>query len=140
MTMSIELLVAIGGGVIALLGVLFIAYKKLPKRMRKHKNVDKWRSIQQLLADQRSWPTAVILADELLDKVMKHRRHEGKTTGERLVSCQNKFSDNDALWRAHKLANKLREDKSAKSIDISEQDMKATMMAFGQAMKDLGAL
>lgn len=137
--MSIESIVAIAGGSVALLGVSFLAYKKLPKRMRMHKNIAQWRTIQQLLADQRHWPEAVVQADELLDKIMKNKRCEGKTTGERLVSCQNRFTNNDALWRAHKLANKIRERNTAE-IQINETEMKTTMLAFGQAMKDLGAL
>lgn len=137
--MSVELIVAIAGVVLALSGVAFFVYKKLPKRNKTHKNVSEWRDVQSLLADQRTWPEAVVQADFLLDKMMKNRRCEGKTTGERMVSCQNKFSNNDAIWKAHKLAIKIRDDKSFNS-KIDEKEMKSTMMAFGQAMKDIGAL
>ncbi len=136
--MNIELIVALVGGFLFLSGLLILAYKKVPKRVRMHKNVAQWRSIQQLLADQRTWPDAVVQADVLLDKTMKNKRCDGKTTGERMVSCQNKFSNNDALWRAHKLANKVREGKE--QVEIKENEMKSTMLAFGQGMKDLGAL
>lgn len=57
--------------------------------------------------------------------------------GERMVSAQKSFSANDAVWKAHKLANKLRQDTQTK---LKENDVKDSLIAFRQALRDLGAL
>src|ERR1700752_4667001 len=50
---------------------------------------------------------AIVDADKLLDEALKKRHFRGKTMGERLVSAQKAISDNDAVWYAHKLRNRL---------------------------------
>ena len=72
-----------------------------------------------------------------LDEVLKKRKVSGKTMGERMVSAQTKFSANDALWSAHKLANTIRQEGATK---ISEATVKDSLVAFRQALRDLRAL
>ena len=77
-----------------------------------------------------------MLADLLLDDVLKRRKRDGKTMGERLVSCQKDFTSNDSVWQAHKFANLVRENKAK----LSEENVKKTLISFRKALQDMGAL
>ena len=66
----------------------------------------RWKSLQKLLADKKTWKDAVIEADKLLDNALKQRHYKGKTMGERLVSAQHELTKNDMVWYSHKLSNK----------------------------------
>lgn len=136
--MSGEAIVTIVGGSIAALGLIFVIIKKLPKRVKSPHYTRKWRELQRLCADKETWPNAIIDADNLVDEVLKKKRKNGKTKGERLVSAGDDFSSNDALWNAHKLAGKLETD--ANSVKLKENDVKEALVAFRQALRDLGAL
>jgi hypothetical protein len=53
------------------------------------------------------------------------------------VSAQHELSNNDAVWMAHKLRNKLVHEDYNK---LKENDVKDALIGFRQALKDLGAL
>ena len=116
-------------------GIVFII--KLPRRPKQRYFVYKWRELQKLCSNKDTWPLAIINADSLLDEAMKRLKISGKTMGERLVSAQRMFTDNDTLWQAHKLRNKLVHEEPLK---LTEQDVKNALVGFRQALKDLGAL
>jgi len=138
--MSPEAMIAVAGSVIIITTFAFVLYKKAPKRVRRTKFTKKWRDIQQLCADKSNWPQAVMLADQLLDSVLKKRNKPGKTMGERMVSAQNNFTNNDAVWQAHKLANHIRSHEDQSKNPLNETDVKAALVAFRQSLRDLGAL
>jgi hypothetical protein len=90
-----------------------------------------------LCAEKSNWPQAILLSDELLNNVLKKKQKNGKTMGERMVSAQEDFSSNDAIWKAHKLANRIR----TGEVDTpKEQEVKESLVAFRQSLRDLGAL
>jgi len=134
--MSPERILFIVGVFIVAATFLILFMRKLPKRVRKNRYVSKWRDIQQLCANKSNWPQAIMLADLLLDDVLKRRKREGKTMGERLVSCQKDFTNNDSVWQAHKFANLVREEKAT----LSEENVKKTLISFRRALQDMGAL
>lgn len=80
---------------------------------------------------------AVIDADKLLDDALKKRHFRGKTMGERLVSAQRSLSDNDAVWYAHKLRNRLVHEPD---IKLKKKEAQTALTGFRQGLKDLGAL
>src|SRR4051812_32121448 len=95
--------------------VLFVLTKMGPrfnKRLQKGLNQeyfqDRW---LELLARVKTSPEGMVLAvidaDKLLDEALRRRHFRGKTMGERLVAAQRSLSDNDAVWYAHKLRNRL---------------------------------
>ncbi len=57
--------------------------------------------------------------------------------GERLVTVQRTLTNNDGVWYAHKLRNKLVHDQYD---NLKERDVKEALIGFRQALKDLGAL
>ena len=80
---------------------------------------------------------AVIDADKLLDDALRKRGFKGKTMGERLVSAQRSLSNNDAVWYAHKLRNRLVHEPD---VNLREKEAKRALAGVRQGLKDLGAL
>ena len=137
--MSPEAIIASIGGLLGTAGFAFFVARRLPKRIKSVQYVSKWRALQKLCADKDMWPQVVLGADDLLDEVLMKKQKSGKTMGERMVSAQDNFTNNDALWQAHKLAGHLRHDKD-KTYKLKELEVKESLVSFRQAMRDLGAL
>jgi hypothetical protein len=142
MAKQINPLILIGAGVVVLLIVaafvfLFILKRKNSRNLNMIYFTKKWRDLTKLCGDPSTWPLAIIDADKLLDEALRKSRVKGKTMGERLVTVQRALSDNDTVWYAHKLRNKLvHEDFDS----LKEKDVKQALIGFRQALKDLGAL
>lgn len=79
---------------------------------------------------------AIIDADKLLDEALKRRHLRGKTMGERLVSAQRLISDNDAVWYAHKLRNRLVHEPN---VRLKKKEARNALEGFKQGLRDLGA-
>lgn len=135
--MSPERIIAIIGVVIIIITTIIVVKRKLPNRIRSVHYVKKWRDIQKLCSNNDDWSHAIVHADMLFDEVLKKRKITGKTMGERMVNAQSKFSANDALWQAHKLANAIRQEGTQ---TLGETDVKEALVAFRQGLRDLGAL
>jgi hypothetical protein len=135
--MSFETIAMIvGGSLLALLSLLVIALR-VPKQLKASYFVDRWKNLQEHCKDKKSWPHAIREADRLLDRALKKRKFKGKTMGERMVSAQRTFTDNDAAWFAHNVYKKLLADPNFK---LKEADVKNALVGFRQALRDLGAL
>ena len=138
--LSIEKIVFIGGLIVAALVVLVVAFlirRRLPRRLKTDYFKTRWIELQKLCAHPQTWPQAIIEADNLLATALKKKFPGRKSVGERLVSAQKLFSDNDAVWFAHKLRNKLEQ---RPNIRLKQDDVKEALLGVGQALKDLGAL
>lgn len=109
----------------------------VPKPMRPKSMRKKWSELQKFCARKETWKEAVLAADKLLDQALKRKRCSGKSMGERLVSAQNLLSDNDSVWYSHNLAKKIVENTEMK---LRQYEVKKSLLGFGQALKDLGAL
>ena len=133
-----DLVLIILAGLI-LLGLIFVAAKLIQNR-KTDLDVEyftkKWQAAQRLCAKQDTWPLAIINADKLLDEALKKLHYKGKTMGERLVSAQRDFSDNDSLWYGHKLRNRLVHEE----VKLKEKDVRDALLGLRQALRDLGAL
>ncbi|MBP5647709.1 hypothetical protein J6X04_00225 [Candidatus Saccharibacteria bacterium] len=81
--------------------------------------------------------TTVIEADKLLDKALIEMGVPGKTMGERLKKCGERFSNLNAVWRAHKLRNALAHESD---LEISYKQAYNALQIYKQALKDLGAI
>jgi hypothetical protein len=115
----------------------FLVLRRRPRKLDQEQFQAKWRDLQKLLPDKKSWPQAVSTADKLLDEALKKRRFKGKVMGERLVRAQRLLSDNDGVWFGHKLRNKIESEPDTK---LKEKDVKDALIGTRQALKDLGAL
>jgi len=129
--------IIVGLVVIALivLAVLIYFFRR-PKKLKNTYFINRWSELQKLLADKSSWANAIISADILLDIALKKKRYGGKSMGERLVSAQRDFSDNDSVWFGHKLRNKI---DSNPKLKLRKSDVKDALLGIRGALKDLGA-
>jgi len=109
------------------------------RRLNVNKFTNRWQDVQQLCATRKTWPQAIIEADDLVNDALKKRRYKGKTEGERLVAAQRDLSANDKVWLGHKLRNKL-EQEQVDVRKLRKDDMLTALSGFRQALRDLGAL
>ncbi|HUY85014.1 MAG TPA: hypothetical protein VMU97_00700 [Candidatus Dormibacteraeota bacterium] len=114
--------------------------KLLPRRKLNVKHyTERWKSLQGHCGSRKTWPQAIIEADNLLCDVLKRCRYKGKTTGERLVAAQHALSSNDTVWVGHKLRKRMEQEE----IDVrklKKKDMVIALAGFREALRDLGAL
>lgn len=114
-----------------------IRFRRRKRKLNTAKFAKRWKELQQNCATRKTWPQAIIEADNLLDDALKKARYKGKTTGERLVAAQHTLTSNDTVWFGHKLR------KSIASQDVrklKKSDVLAALAGFRQALRDLGAL
>lgn len=135
--MTTELIIAAIGAGIALLGLITFVSRRPRKELDRKYFQSRWQQLQKGLSKSETWPIAVINADNLLDEALKKRRFKGRTMGERMVSAQRTFSNNDGVWFAHKLRNRLVHETDVKLI---EKEVKKALVELRQALRDVGAL
>ncbi len=114
-----------------------LAYKRLPRKLKTDSFMTQWKELQGYCKQKDTWPKALEEADRLLDEALKKRKFKGKSMGERMVSAQKIISNNDAMWYAHNLYKKIIE---APKTRLKENDVKAALIGFRGALKDIGAL
>ena len=135
--MTATMITGIAGAAVLLLIIAAVVFKKRPRKIKTDLCTERWTTLQKHCADKKTWPLAVTEADKLLDDVLKRRKYKGKTPGERLVSAQHDFTNNESLWFGHKLNNRINEEGLKK---LSKQNTLEALGGFRQALKDLGAL
>lgn len=135
--MSTEFLIAIIGAGLAVLAVITFLARRPRKDLNREYFNARWKELQKGLNKPENWPMAIIQADSLLGEALKKRRFKGKTMGERLVSAQKSFTDNDSVWFAHKLRNKLVHEVNT---ELKQKEVQKAMLGLRQALRDLGAL
>lgn len=84
-----------------------------------------------------SYITTVINCDKLLDKAMMEMGVPGKTMGDRLKRCGDKFTNLNGVWQAHKLRNAIAHETG---IEVSYKRTYNALQIYKQALKDLGAI
>lgn len=84
-----------------------------------------------------TFPMTIINSDKLLDKAMIEMGIPGKTMGDRLKRAGDKFTQLDAVWRAHKLRNMVAHESD---FELSYRQATNALAIYKQALKDLGAI
>ncbi|HLG91105.1 MAG TPA: hypothetical protein VI336_03060 [Candidatus Saccharimonadales bacterium] len=97
----------------------------------------KWTELLSRVKTSEGMALAIIDADKLLDEALKRKGYKGKTMGERLVAAQRALSNNDGIWYAHKLRNRLVHEPSAR---LRKNEAKNALAGIKQGLQDLGAL
>lgn len=119
--------------------VLIVLSRLMPVRRTKLNQeyfAQQWAQLLARVKTPEGMVLAVIDADKLLDEALKKHHFKGKTMGERLVSAQRNLSDNDAVWYAHKLRNRLVHEPN---IRLKKKEAQAALAGFKQGLRDLGA-
>ena len=84
-----------------------------------------------------TFPLVIIDGDKLLDKAMVEMGIPGKTMGDRLKRAGDKFTQLDAVWRAHKIRNMIAHESD---FELSYRQAANALAIYKQALKDLGAI
>ncbi len=113
-------------------------YSKRFVRPLNHKYFeDRWVELLALVKSPEGMILAVIDADKLLDEALRKKGYKGKTMGERLVAAQRDLSDNDNVWYAHKLRNRLVHEPNVK---MKKNEARNALEGIKKGLRDLGAL
>ncbi|MDO8336037.1 MAG: hypothetical protein Q7T74_04645 [Candidatus Saccharibacteria bacterium] len=98
----------------------------------------KWLKIEaSIIDDEASCHLAILNADKLLGAALQARGFSGQTMGERMKSARSTFSNNNAVWAAHKLRNQIAHEPD---VSVKPKTARYALKAFKQALKDVGAL
>lgn len=127
----------------ALIGALLLFFfitkfaHKAPKIDRAYYE-DQWLRIQRLgSGNQAELHLSVMEADKLLDHALKARGFGGQTMGDRLKRARSTFRNNNAIWQAHKLRNRLAHESG---VAVSASEVSSALAGFKIGLKDLGVL
>lgn len=128
---------------VIIIGVFLIVAMMLTKK-RTHKfNVEEYQTrflkIENHLNKDNpaTFALSIINGDKLLDKALIEAGVPGKTMGERLKKSGDRFTDLNAVWRAHKLRNMIAHEDD---LDLSYRQAASALAIYKQALKDLGAI
>jgi transposase len=99
----------------------------------------KWMAIEhQLNKDEAmTFQITVLSADTLLDQALKEKGVQGSTMGERMKQMQQKWSNANNVWTAHKLRNQIAHEPD---VRLSYDTARRALAYFKQALKDIGAI
>lgn len=134
MTMLPIVAVIVGVGLVLL---VVLGRTKSAPRLNTAWYQERWSALETQFEDGQAGQTlAVISADKLLDKAMQERGFKGKTMGERLKNNPTAFGDINAIWRAHKLRNRIAHD----HVNVYEAECRQALKDLRQGLRNLGAL
>lgn len=128
---------------VVIVGVFLVVAMTLTKKRAHRFNIEEYQTRflkieNQLNKDNpATFSMTIISGDKLLDKALIEAGISGKTMGERLKKSGDKFSDIDAVWRAHKLRNMIAHEDD---MDLSFKQAAGALAIYKQALKDLGAI
>jgi len=130
----------IGILVIGILLIVVIAVtKKGPAPLDIEKYRLRWMAIEKQLKrdDVSSCHLAILNADKLLDQALREKGVSGETMGERMKTAKDTWSNANAVWSAHKLRNQIAHEPD---VQINYDESRRAIVAFKQALKDVGAI
>lgn len=121
--------------------IVLAALSRFKPRRKSHLNQEyfqqQWNTLLARVKTPEGMILAIVDADKLLDEALKKHHIRGKTMGERLVAAQRLISDNDAVWYAHKLRNRLVHEPN---VRLKKREAQTALAGFKQGLRDLGAL
>jgi len=133
MTLEPTIILLVIAALVVAFGLYVLLYRKQRLSQGDTKKVkENW---SKILTQADSQPEQAILnADKLLDFVLKKAGFHG-TLGEKMKAAKSVFSDNNAIWSAHKLRNRIAHEVDVK---LSPQMTKGALSAYKKAFSDLG--
>ena len=75
----------------------------------------------------------IVEAEKILDEALGALGFHG-TFGEKLKKAGPRFGDPEAVWRAHKLRNRIAHEIG---VDVTADDARRTLLALRRALNDL---
>ncbi|HET9411851.1 MAG TPA: hypothetical protein VFO38_03325 [Candidatus Saccharimonadales bacterium] len=97
-----------------------------------------WQKIESFKSQgSAGWQLAIFEADKLLDHALKNRGIPGQTMGDRLKNARGSFMNNNAVWEAHKLRNRLAHEQN---VPLNAYSVDQALRGFRAGLRDLGAM
>lgn len=133
------------GFFLIILGIGGVAFALIAARGSHGKSLNQdryrseWLKINQAVSrdNESSLHMAILNADKLLDKALRERGFKGQTMGERMKAAQDKWTNSNHTWTAHKLRNRIAHETDVKlNHDVASR----ALAAFKQSLKDVGAI
>lgn len=107
-------------------------------KLDKHQITDRWEAIERSAqGGEHGLKSAINDADKLLDQVLKQQGFRGETMALRLQKVEDRFTDKESIWRAHKLRNAIAHEIH---FDIVMSQGRNALEDIKRGLKDLGAL
>lgn len=139
--MNVELLlffviILLFGGIV----LWFVAMKAQGSRtFNQDKYRSEWLTIESSVVKgtESSYHLCILNADKLLDKALKEAGYKGVTMGDRMKSAKNTWSNANHVWTAHKLRNQIAHETN---VAVSHDTCRRALLAYRQALKDVGAI
>ncbi len=118
--------------ILAAILVLYVLFSK--KTKLSSSQIKKIHQFINRINNETDYKRIIIDLDKLLDYILKQKGFKG-TLGEKMKKARNLFSNNNDIWFAHKLRNKIAHD-----IDfcLREKDAQKAIKYFKKAFNDLG--
>lgn len=135
--MSLVTIAGVVAGVLVAVSILLLIARRRSRDLNPEDFNRRWQALQKQCASRKTWPAAIIDADNLLDEALRKRGFKGKTPGERLVKAQKTIGDNASVWFGHKLRKRIGDEDVRK---LKKQDVISALSGFREALRDLGAL
>ncbi len=104
-----KLVLVISAALIILITVFYLIYRQ---NLQKKRLIKRWNSLMKLVSKKNKWSQFAVEADKLIIDTLKFKHFKGHSAGEKIVSAQHKFSNNDDVWFCHKLATQILDDKT----------------------------
>ena len=119
----------IGVAVFLLVFVLLRTRRRRMPAAAAKKIRSQWAALQSIHDPARR----VLEADSLLDHALKAAGYSG-SLGEKLKKMGSRFSNLDAIWRAHKLRNKIAHEPGT---SVSEKEAEKALKVFWKGIEEL---
>lgn len=99
----------------------------------------KFLAIENKLKQESSatWTMSIIEGDKLLDKALVEMGIPGKTMGDRLKRCGDRFENLNSVWRVHKLRNAIAHESG---FEVSYKQAFNALKIYKEALRNLGAI
>lgn len=140
MTSGSVIFLLIGVLILAVVLVLFIGLRgKVVPSLNQQKYQTRWLEIENSISRDNlaACQLAIMNADKLVDQALKERHFKGEKMADRMKAAKNTWRNENHLWTAHKIRNKLAHEPDARvSYELTVQ----ALSAYKQALKDLGAI
>ncbi len=134
MKYNLRLVLAISAAIIVLVAVAYLIYRQ---NLQKKRLVKRWNSLMKLVRKKSKWSEFAVEADKLIVDTLKFKRFKGHNAGEKIVSAQHVFSNNDDVWFCHKLATQV----SSEKIPIEDKEVVLRLIhSCRQSLIDLDIL
>lgn len=98
-----------------------------------------WMTIerQMVKGEEASYHLAILNADKLLDQALRQVGLKGETMGERMKAAKTMWSNENGVWSAHKIRNRIAHEPDVK---VGYDTARRALAAYKRALKDVGAI